>query len=168
MALFFLPSSSQCFFLALMLFLTNISAQSQQLSRTNFSCPVDSPPSCETYVTYIAQSPNFLSLTNISNLFDISSLSISKASNIDEDSKLIPNQVLLVPVTCGCTGNRSFANISYSIKTDDYYKLISTTLFQNLTNYLEMEAANPNLNPNLLPLDAKVVVPLFCRCPSKN
>nr|AEQ49620.1 Nod-factor receptor 5 [Galega orientalis] len=168
MAVLFLPSSSQCLFLALMLFLTNISAQTQQLSRTNFTCPVDSPPSCETYVTYIAQSPNFLSLTNISNLFDISSLSISKASNIDEDSKLIPNQVLLVPVTCGCTENRSFANISYSIKTDDYYKLISATLFQNLTNYLEMEDANPSLNPNLLPLDAKVVVPLFCRCPSKN
>ncbi|XP_050906671.1 serine/threonine receptor-like kinase NFP isoform X2 [Lathyrus oleraceus] len=109
-------------------------AQPLQLSGTNFSCPVDSPPSCETYVTYFARSPNFLSLTNISDIFDMSPLSIAKASNIeDEDKKLVEGQVLLIPVTCGCTRNRYFANFTYTIK-----------------------------------LEIKVVVPLFCKCPSKN
>ncbi|XP_012574460.1 serine/threonine receptor-like kinase NFP [Cicer arietinum] len=169
MSVFFLPSRSHVLFLALMLFLTNISAQSQHLSGTNFSCPVDSPPSCETYVTYIAQSPNFLSLTNISDLFDISPLSIARASNIDdEDKELIPGQVLLVPVTCGCTKHRSFANNTYTIKLGDSYILVSTTSYQNLTNYLEMEDSNPGLNPNLIPPFIKVVVPIFCRCPSKT
>ncbi|KAJ1419072.1 Tyrosine-protein kinase, active site [Sesbania bispinosa] len=99
-------------------------AQSQQNSGTNFSCPVDSPPSCETYVAYIAH-------------------------NIEaENDKLIPGQLLLVPVTCGCTGKRSFANISYEMKL--------------------VEDLNPGINPRTLPPGMKVVFPLFCRCPSKN
>ncbi|KAG4403741.1 hypothetical protein GLYMA_01G179150v4 [Glycine max] len=92
----FLPLRSQILCLVLMLFFTNIVAQSQQTNETNFSCPSDSPPpSCETYVTYIAQSPNFLSLTSISNIFDTSPLSIARASNLEpEDDKLIADQVL--------------------------------------------------------------------------
>ncbi|CAK8539823.1 unnamed protein product [Lathyrus sativus] len=170
MAIFFLPSSSHVLFVAFMLFfVTNISAQPLQLSGTNFSCPVDSPPSCETYVTYFARSPNFLSLTNISDIFDMSPLSIAKGSNIeDEDKKLVEGQLLLVPVTCGCTRNHNFANFTYTIKLGDNYFIVSTTSYQNLTNYVEMENFNPNLSPNLLPPEIKVVVPLFCKCPSKN
>lgn len=153
----------------MLFFLTNISAQPLQISETNFSCTADSPPSCDTYVTYFAKSPNFLSLTNISDIFDMSPLSIAKASNIeDEDKKLIEGQVLLVPVTCGCARNRYFANFTYTIKLGDNYFIVSTTQYQNLTNYKEMEDFNPNLSPNLLPQDIKVVAPLFCKCPSKN
>ncbi|XP_061374482.1 serine/threonine receptor-like kinase NFP [Gastrolobium bilobum] len=155
--------------LAQMLFFTKIAGQSQQTHGTKFSCPVDSPPSCETYVTYIAQSPNFLSLTNISDIFDTSPLSIARASNLGaEDDKLIPGQVLLVPVTCGCMGNHSFANISYEIKQGDSYSFVATTSYENLTNWQIVIALNPGLNPNLIPVGIQVVVPLFCRCPSKN
>lgn len=169
MAVFFPPSSSHALFLALMLFFTNISAQSQQISGTDFSCPVDSPPSCETYVTYIARSPNLLSLTNISDIFGTSPLPIARASNLDaEDGKLVQGQVLLIPVTCGCTGNRSFTNITYEIKVGDSYFFVATNLYENLTNWEEVRDLNPGLNPNLLPFNNKVVVPLFCRCPSKN
>jgi len=170
MSAFFLPSSSHALFLVLMLFfLTNISAQPLYISETNFTCPVDSPPSCETYVAYRAQSPNFLSLSNISDIFNLSPLRIAKASNIEaEDNKLIPDQLLLVPITCGCTKNHSFANITYSIKQGDTFFILSITSYQNLTNYLEFKNFNPNLSPTLLPLDTKVSVPLFCKCPSKN
>ena len=169
MAVFFPPSRSHSLFIALMLFSNNIAAQSQQTSGTNFSCPADSPPSCETYVTYIAQSPNFLSLLNISDIFDTSPLSIARASNLKaEDDKLIRGQVLLVPVTCGCTGNHSFANITYEIEQGDGYDFVSTTSYENLTNWRVVMASNPHLKPNLLPVGVKVVFPLFCGCPSKD
>ncbi|XP_027362672.1 serine/threonine receptor-like kinase NFP [Abrus precatorius] len=164
-----MASRSHSLCLALMLFFTNIAAQSQQTNGTNFSCPADSPPSCETYVTYIAQSPNFLSLTNISNIFDTSPLSIARASNLEqEDDKLIPDQVLLIPVTCGCTGTLSYANISYEINQGDSYSFVATTLYENLTNWHAVMDLNPGLSPNMLPVGVKVIVPLFCRCPSKN
>ncbi|XP_028242652.1 serine/threonine receptor-like kinase NFP [Glycine soja] len=166
----FLPLRSQILCLVLMLFFTNIVAQSQQTNETNFSCPSDSPPpSCETYVTYIAQSPNFLSLTSISNIFDTSPLSIARASNLEpEDDKLIADQVLLIPVTCGCTGNRSFANISYEINPGDTFYFVATTSYENLTNWRVVMDLNPSLSPNTLPIGIQVVFPLFCKCPSKN
>lgn len=152
-----------------LLFFTCIAAQSEQTNGTNFSCPSDSPPSCETYVTYITQSPNFLSVTSVSNIFDTSPLKIARASNIEnEEDKLIPGQVLLIPVTCGCTGNRYFANISYEINPGDSFYFISTTSYQNLTNWHVVMDLNPSLSPYTLPVGIQVVIPLFCKCPSKN
>ncbi|CAL0331840.1 unnamed protein product [Lupinus luteus] len=169
MVAFFIPSHSLSLVLALMLFFTNITVQSQQINATDFSCPVDSPPSCETYMTYIAHSPNFLSVVSISNIFDTSPLSIARASNLDaEDNTLIPNQVLLVPVTCSCIGNRSFANISYEIKLGDTYQFVVETIYENLTNWLVVADLNPGLVPTLLTVGVEVIFPLFCRCPSKN
>ncbi|KAI4314891.1 hypothetical protein L6164_027754 [Bauhinia variegata] len=170
MAVSILPFPSHALFFALILF--SISHISTQSSGTNFSCPADeaSVSPCDTYVTYFAKSPNLLSLTNISDLFGISPLSIARASNLTEaDSiQLIPGQLLLVPVSCGCTGNRSFANNTYEIKSGDNYFFVSTTLFENLTNWHVVEELNPSLNPNLLQIGVKVVFPLFCRCPSKQ
>lgn len=95
-----------------------------QTNGKNFSCPLNSPPSCNTYVAYFANSPNFLTLTAISDIFDISPQSIARASNIkDENMNLIEDQPLLVPVTCGCSenGNYFFANISHLIKQGESY-----------------------------------------------
>lgn len=150
MAIFFLPSHT--IFLALTFFFTSlIAAQPRTDSGTDFSCLADSPPSCETYVSYYAQPPKYLSLVNISDVFGISPLSIARASKLsDEDNNLVPGQLLLVPVTCGCTGNRSFTNITYEIKSGDSYYLVSYTAFKNLTNYHAVEEFNPGRNPNLL------------------
>lgn len=168
MAIFFLPSHT--LLLALIFFSPSlIAAQSPTNCGTNFSCPADSPPSCETYVSYHAQSPNYLSLVNISDVFGISPLSIARASNLsDEDSKLIPGQLLLVPVTCGCTRNCSFANITYEIKAGDTFYVVSNTAFENLANWHVVEEFNPNQNPNLLMPGTEVVFPLFCSCPSRS
>ncbi|RDY12377.1 Serine/threonine receptor-like kinase NFP, partial [Mucuna pruriens] len=171
MAVFFpfLPLLSKILCLALMLFFTNITAQSQHTNGTNFSCPSDSPPSCKTYVAYIAQSPNFLSLTSISNIFETSPLSIARASNlVPEEDKLIPGQVLLIPVTCGCTKNRYFANISYEINPGDSFFFVARTSYENLTNWRVAMDLNPGLNPYVLPVGIQIVFPLFCKCPSKN
>ncbi|AET03990.1 hypothetical protein MtrunA17_Chr8g0373741 [Medicago truncatula] len=95
-----------------------------QTNGKNFSCPLNSPPSCNTYVAYFANSPNFLTLTAISDIFDISPQSIARASNIkDENMNLIEDQPLLVHVTCGCSenGNYFFANISHLIKQGESY-----------------------------------------------
>lgn len=168
MAVFFLPSHA-IFFALILLSTSLVAAQSSTSSGTNFSCTADSPSSCETYVSYHAQSPNYLSLVNISDVFGISPLSIARASNLsDEDVKLVPGQLLLVPVTCGCAGNRSFANITYQIQAGDSFYFVSNMAFENLTNWHVAEEFNPGLNPNLLLQGTKVVFPLFCKCPSRS
>jgi hypothetical protein len=145
--------------------------QLPQTNGINFSYPLNSTLSYDTYVAYSAQSPNFLTLTSISDIFDTSPLSIARASNIkDENMNLIPGQLLLVPITCGCSGNGnySFANISHLIKQGESFYYLSTIPYQNLTNWMTVEDSNPNLNPYMLTVGTKVVIPIFCSCPSKG
>ncbi|KAF9678384.1 hypothetical protein SADUNF_Sadunf07G0029400 [Salix dunnii] len=155
------------FLLVLVFFSTYATAQAPP--GTVFSCPVDSPTTCSTYISYLAQPPNFMDLGNISNLFGISRVLITRASNLEsEDTPLFPNQLLLVPIRCGCTGNQSFANITYQIQKGDSYYSVSTTSFENLTRWQEVEALNNFLTPTLLHAGDKVMFPLLCKCPSRT
>ncbi|KAJ6678540.1 SERINE/THREONINE RECEPTOR-LIKE KINASE NFP [Salix viminalis] len=151
----------------LVFFSTYVTAQTPP--GTVFSCPIDSPTTCSTYISYLAQPPNFMDLGKISNLFGISGMIIARASNLEsEDTPLFPNQLLLVPVSCGCTGNQSFANITYQIQKGDSYYLVSTSSFENLTRWQEVEALNSFLKPTLLEAGDRVMFPLLCKCPSRT
>ncbi|PKI74297.1 hypothetical protein CRG98_005308, partial [Punica granatum] len=134
----------------------------------DFSCPANSSLSrCETYIAYLAKAPEYLDLGNISDLFGVSRLSIVQANNLaSENEKLLPDQLVLVPITCGCSGDSYFANVSYEIKSGDSYYLVSASTFENLTNWHVMEEMNPQLNPNLLQIETRVTVPLYCKCPT--
>ncbi|XP_038723661.1 serine/threonine receptor-like kinase NFP isoform X2 [Tripterygium wilfordii] len=155
--------------LLFLLFSTSlVAAQKPTSTGTNFSCSADSPL-CQTYVAYLTQPPEYLDLGNISDLFEVSRLLIAGSSNlVSETTPLVPNQLLLVPISCGCTKGNYFANITYQIKKGDSYYLVSTTSFENLTNWKAVQDMNPTLQPNLLKIGVKVVFPLFCKCPSKN
>ncbi|KAL6224689.1 hypothetical protein ACLB2K_003544 [Fragaria x ananassa] len=172
MAVSFLCSSMVCILL-LFFFTSQILAQPapQSNSTTSFSCAVDAPSSCETYVAYFVESPGYMNLENISDLFGVSVSSISQASNLASGytgkTRLVAGQLLLVPITCGCTGNRYFANITYSIKSGDSYYVVSMYTFENLTRWPLVLEMNPALVPSLLQIGVKVIFPLFCKCPSK-
>ncbi|KAF4393209.1 hypothetical protein G4B88_001943 [Cannabis sativa] len=153
----------------LLFFITHVSAQSPPTSGTNFSCSANSPSSCQTYAAYFAQSPNYIDLNSIANLFGVSSLSISEASNLlPEQIKLIPGQLLLIPLSCSCNGSYYFANITHNITMGESYYLVSTYSFENLTKWPLVRDMNPELNPNLLQIGTKVVFPLYCGCPLKS
>ncbi|PIA55597.1 hypothetical protein AQUCO_00700123v1 [Aquilegia coerulea] len=146
-----------------------VTAQTPPENGTDFSCAVDSPPSCDTYVVYRAQSPDFLYLGDISDLFGVSRSDIKKASNlVSEEFQLVPDQLLLVPISCGCTGNNYSANITYQIKKGDSFYLVSVHAFENLTNYHVVMDMNPTLNPTLLQIGTQVIFPIFCKCPTKT
>ncbi|KAK6922772.1 hypothetical protein RJ641_011076 [Dillenia turbinata] len=146
--------------------LSQVTAQSSTTASTDFSCSSDMTAPCNTYVTYRALSPEFLDLGRISDLFGVSRLSIAEASNlVSEEVPLVPDQLLLIPISCGCNGNHSFANISYQIQKSDTFYYVSTTIFENLTNYHVVEDLNPTLEPTQLDIGDKVVFPLFCKCP---
>lgn len=155
------------FLLVLVCFSTYVTAQAPP--GPDFSCPIDSPTTCSTYISYLARPPNFMDLGKISNLFGISGMIIARASNLEsEDTPLFPNQLLLVPVSCGCTGNQSFANITYQIQKGDSYYSVSTSSFENLTRWQEVEALNSFLKPTLLEAGDRVMFPLLCKCPSRT
>ncbi|KAG9440881.1 hypothetical protein H6P81_021046 [Aristolochia fimbriata] len=138
---------------------------------SNFSCPLDHSASlpCNAYVAYRAQSPDYLDVGAVSDLFGVSRLRIKTASNLpSEDVELSPGQLLLVPISCGCTGNLSLANITYEIKKGDSFYALSVHDMENLTEYHLVEAMNRTLNPYLLQIGTPVVLPVFCKCPTRT
>lgn len=131
-----------------------------------FACKLSTP--CDTLVVYRTQSPGFLDLGSISDLFGVSRAMIASANNLTtEDGLLLPDQPLLVPVKCSCTGSRSFANVTYRIGLGDTLYALAVTAFENLTNYSLVEALNPEAKPSNLEAGQEVTVPLFCRCPTQ-
>ena len=105
----------------------------------------------------------------MSDLFGVSRLSIMKANNLpSEDVIFLPDQLVFIPISCGCTGNRSFANITYDIKTGDSFYLVSISAFENLTDYHVAQDLNPTLVPTKLKIGQEVIFPIYCKCPAKS
>ncbi|CAN0864408.1 Serine/threonine receptor-like kinase NFP [Linum grandiflorum] len=109
-----------------------------------------------------------MNLRNISDLFGVSQSSIATASNLNDDvAQLAPDQLLLVPVDCGCIKNSSYSNLTYQIRGGDSFYLVSTTSLENLTDWEAVAGLNPGLSPTSLQPGDRVVFPLFCQCPSR-
>ncbi|XAR57861.1 Non-specific serine/threonine protein kinase [Bertholletia excelsa] len=165
-------TTSSLFFLSLFIVLLTLSpsrarAESPVSGDAEFLCSPDSPPSCKTYLTYRARAP-YIGLRNISTLFGVSPSTIAEASNLpSEDSPLVKDQLLLIPITCTSNGTRFFSNFTYQINEGDSFYVVSITAFENLTNYHIVEEMNPNLMPNNLMVGQKAVFPLLCKCPAK-
>ncbi|GAB2280802.1 hypothetical protein Dimus_015426 [Dionaea muscipula] len=129
------------------------------------------PFPCRTYVHYLAQSPDYLDLAAIGDLFSVSRLMISEPSNISSlTSPLVPGQSLFVPISCGChfvneSVSLSYANLNYTIKKGDTFYIVSTSYFENLTTYQSVEVVNPSLVPTNLTIGVDVIFPIFCKCP---
>ncbi|XP_061356736.1 serine/threonine receptor-like kinase NFP [Gastrolobium bilobum] len=161
------------FIIGLVLDPSNAQTETQK-NNTGFSCNKSSYP-CEAYAFYSASSPNFLDLASIGDLFSVSRLMISKPSNISNSSSpLVPNQPLFVPLTCSCNtvnstfGSISYANISYTIKPNDTYYLVSTFQFMNLTTFPSVEVVNPTHIATNLSIGDDVIFPVFCMCPNNR
>ncbi|KAF8673821.1 hypothetical protein HU200_048579 [Digitaria exilis] len=145
-------------------FLRRTGAQSD--ANHTFACIVSEP--CNTFVVYRTQSPDSLDLASISDLFDKSPARIAAANNLpSEDGVLLPNQPLLVPVTCGCTGVWSFANITYPIQIGDTFYNLAGIAYENLTEYHHIHDLNPGAVFTNLQIGQEVTIPLFCRCPTQ-
>ncbi|KAL6867416.1 hypothetical protein ACP4OV_015440 [Aristida adscensionis] len=130
-----------------------------------FACNVSAP--CDTYVVYRTQAPGFLDLGSISDLFGTSRARIASANNLSsEDGVLRPGQPLLVPVRCGCTGARSFANVTYPIRLGDIFFNLAGIAYGNLTEYHLVQDMNPGAVPTNLHAGQEVIVPVYCRCPT--
>ncbi|KAF5193699.1 Serine/threonine receptor-like kinase NFP [Thalictrum thalictroides] len=145
--------------------------QAQQIFPTSTCSTNETNNPCQTYVFYRAIAPELLNLANISDLFSVSRLMISKPSNLSTTtSPLLPNQPLLIPITCSCNSNHNFSysNLTYIIKPADTFYQVSTHTYQNLTTYQAVEAVNPTLIPTLLQIGQNVVFPIFCKCPNKT
>lgn len=124
---------------------------------------------CETYALYRAQ-PLYMSLNNISALFNTAPALIASLSNLSaakDYSKALPlNQAVLIPIRCKCSGNFSQANLTYTVQHNDIYINIANQTLEGLTTCQAMREQNPRYGVNDLSTGIKLVAPLRCACPT--
>lgn len=146
----------------------NVTAQTSSTDR-DFSCSLNSSLSCDTYVSYRARPPYYFDVGSISDLLEVSRLSIAEATGLaSEDTGLFPDQLLLVPVKCYCNSSHYFSNVTYQIKKGDSFYSVSVGALENLTNYHVVQDMNPTLDPTNLTVGSEAVFPLFCKCPTHS
>ncbi|XP_060192628.1 lysM domain receptor-like kinase 4 [Lycium barbarum] len=121
---------------------------------------------CQSYLTFRSQSP-FNSVSSISSLLGANPLELSQLNSVSQNSTFDANQMVLVPVTCSCSGQFYQSNTSYVIRKDDTYLNIAINTLQGLSTCHAISAENKQQANNLI-LGSRINVPLRCACPTKN
>ncbi|KAL0377816.1 UNVERIFIED_CONTAM: LysM domain receptor-like kinase [Sesamum radiatum] len=122
--------------------------------------------SCQAYLTFRAQPP-YDSVAAISTLLAANSSQLAQLNSVPENAVFDTNRMVLVPVTCSCSGEHYQVNASYVVQQGDTYLLIANNTFQGLSTCQTLEAENDTLTRNLY-AGTRITVPLRCACPTKN
>ncbi|WOL05738.1 hypothetical protein Cni_G14469 [Canna indica] len=166
--LFLLP-----FLFALPLWLPQADAQPELSDGVRCSADRSIYP-CQAYALYQANPsrvPLSKDLASVGDLFGVSRAMIARSSNLtvaESSAPLRQGELLLVPITCGCDRNRSYAPAAYQIVPDDTFYLVSTVTYGNLTAYPAVELVNPTLVPENLDVGVITIFPIFCQCLKNN
>ncbi|KAJ3680291.1 hypothetical protein LUZ60_016569 [Juncus effusus] len=124
---------------------------------------------CQAYALYragLGSGPQ--DLVSVGDLFGVSRLMVARSSNLSTTASPKLGEPLLIPLSCDCLSsyeNHSYFPVSYQINAGDTYYFVSTTKFQNLTQYQAVEIVNPTLVPTNLTIGVMVDFPIFCQCP---
>ncbi|MCO5605861.1 hypothetical protein L7F22_060045 [Adiantum nelumboides] len=124
-------------------------------------------PSCQTYAYYRTQESQ--SLSDVASLFATSTSALAMANSFSSSSSFLPNQPLFIPMSCACNSAKySVMGIPYIIQSGDSFFKITGTTFQGLTTCRGVEASNPSVSANSLPVGESLTIPLRCACPSQS
>ncbi|KAJ8546096.1 hypothetical protein K7X08_018679 [Anisodus acutangulus] len=122
--------------------------------------------SCQSYLTFRSQPP-FTTVAQISSLLGADPLELSQLNSVSQNATFDTNQMVLVPVTCSCSGQFYQSNTSYVIRKDDTSLKISMDTLQGLSTCHAINNENNEQADNLI-LGSRINVPLRCACPTKN
>ncbi|KAL1538907.1 LysM domain [Salvia divinorum] len=122
-------------------------------------------PTCQAYLTFRARPP-YDSLASISALLSANASQLAQLNSLSENSALEAERMVLVPVTCSCSGQLYQANASYTVQPSDGYLVIANNTFQGLSTCQALQVQN-GFAANALPVGARLSVPLRCACPTQ-
>ncbi|CAH9146949.1 unnamed protein product [Cuscuta epithymum] len=123
--------------------------------------------SCQAYLTIVSQPP-FDNVSSISGLVGADPSELAQINSVPQNSTFRTNRVVLVPVTCSCSGRFYQANGSYTSRHGDTFIGISNDPVQGLSSCLALLSQNSKIVPTLLFSGTRLSVPVRCACPTKN
>ncbi|XP_047313255.1 lysM domain receptor-like kinase 4 [Impatiens glandulifera] len=123
---------------------------------------------CQSYLTFRSQPP-FNSVSSISTLLSSNPSDLANLNSVTINSTFETNTLVLIPVTCSCSGQYYQFNTTYIIQQENMgFFTIANNTFQGLSVCDAISAQNPVLSAGSLAVGNRVRVPLRCACPTKN
>ncbi|GLT39101.1 hypothetical protein SLA2020_133080 [Shorea laevis] len=122
--------------------------------------------SCQGYLIFRSQPP-YDTVASISSLMSSNSSQLAEINSVPENETFEINKLVIVPVSCSCSGQYYQANTSYSVVRGDIVLLIANNTYQGLSTCQAIQNQNVNATQNLF-VGRRITVPLRCACPTKN
>ncbi|KAH8963755.1 hypothetical protein BDL97_04G029300 [Sphagnum fallax] len=150
-------------------------ACAQQAASSNIYTCTSLQQICSTSILYRTKSSDE-NLTSVSTLFNTRASIIANASGLSNLTSSTAAPVayatpFYIPVNCSCQNRNNTQTyetlVNRTINSGDTFDIVAN-YYEGLTTYQAIEAANPTLDPNNLPIGASFSVPLNCACPSRR
>lgn len=122
--------------------------------------------SCQSYLIFRSRSP-YNTVSTISVLFASSASQVSSINSVSESASFSTDQLVIVPITCSCSGQYYQENASYVVQSGDIYLSIANNTYQALSTCQALQNVN-NISASNLSTGATITVPVRCACPTKN
>ncbi|KAM1039138.1 hypothetical protein ACFX15_033067 [Malus domestica] len=163
--------------LCMSLFYQPAQAQQEYLNHTQFNCSSNpaiskgylcdgSVKSCQSFVTFRSQPPHDTAIS-IASLLASEASEIASVNKVSASDKIPSNRLVVVPVSCSCSGS-IFQHFSpYTVTKGDTYYWTALDTFQGLTTCQSLIGQN-YYDPEDIPVGAVLTVPVRCACPSEN
>ncbi|KAH7543421.1 hypothetical protein FEM48_Zijuj02G0182100 [Ziziphus jujuba var. spinosa] len=136
-------------------------------STKGYFCGMGHLNSCMSFVSYRSRAP-YNTADSIGTLLGSDASEISSLNHISSTSEKIPaDQLILVPVSCTCSGNIFQHFTPYKFLPGQNYSGVAHIDFQSLTTCQAVAGQN-NYNPDQIPTETEFIVPVRCACPSEK
>ncbi|KAJ4799138.1 Protein kinase [Rhynchospora pubera] len=135
---------------------------------TTLGYACNGPLQCTSFLTFRSSAPYYQSPVQISFLFNTTTANVSSANSVPDIVPIPDGDLVLVPISCSCSGPYYQHNATYVLKfnTETYFTVANNT-YQGLSTCQSLIAQNPYLSTNLS-LGSPLQVPVRCACPTSN
>ncbi|XP_030467718.1 lysM domain receptor-like kinase 4 [Syzygium oleosum] len=122
--------------------------------------------SCQSYLIFRSRSP-YNTVSSVSALLASSPSQVSLINSVAGSASFSTDHLVIVPITCSCSGQYYQENASYVVQSGDNYLSIANNTYQALSTCQALQNVN-NISASDLSVGAKITVPVRCACPTKN
>ncbi|CAI0554399.1 unnamed protein product [Linum tenue] len=92
---------------------------------------------------------------------------LAAINSVPQTATFNTNQLVIVPVTCSCSGQYYQSNTSYVVQPGESFFLIANDTLQGLSTCQAIRNGNSRTTVNIFP-GQRLNVPLRCACPTRN
>ncbi|KAM1354170.1 hypothetical protein ACFX2H_033559 [Malus domestica] len=162
MSLFYQPAHAQQVYLNI----TQYCDASYSPMSNGYLCDSSVIKSCQSFVTFRSQPPHDTAIS-IASLLSSEASEIASVNKVSASDKIPSNRLVVVPVSCSCSGSIFQHFSTYTVTEGDTYYKTAVYTFQGLATCQSMIGQN-YYEPVNITVGAVLTVLVRCACPSEK